>query len=299
LKPGFDRVEIIKFSPAGNILAANVYSSKKDGDEGIAILDLPTGRIVNILKGDVTNLAFSPDRQTLASCHFKRSTITIWDLATGKRLNQIEAGQDKGVIEVTFRPDGKMLAAAPGSAFMILDLETGARWVKELPECSSIVFSPDGRFLATGGPWVEEVNPKGNPMEASAILWDVRFSRVRINFEKDAFETTKQYEDRMAMTEVNLPATPVTLRKEQYNADQGGFEIDFLGNNRLFVPVEVDKAKALLAQGPRTLKLTGKLLYHDRQNLILVDGLIVNSVAGERYQFHKVDKQDATPSADH
>lgn len=158
-------VDSMAFSPDGKILAT---SSIFEG--GIALLwDVQTGKMRRALKGqtdDVISLAFSPDGKTLAT---GGSPTILWNTQTGK----IRLTLDNS-IEVAFSPDDKTLAASSGNIIRLWNVQTGkAR--DTLTDASgaihSMVFSPDGRTLATGG-----------GLDHIAHLWDVQSGEARITF---------------------------------------------------------------------------------------------------------------------
>ena len=102
----------------------------------------------------VTALAFSPDGKLLVSGGYKE--LLLWDPASGKLIRKISklAGQ---VRALAFAPDGSIAVAAgvPGRAgsVTLVDLESGAfiaiQQAKD--EMLAVAFSPDGKYLATGG----------------------------------------------------------------------------------------------------------------------------------------------------
>lgn len=87
---------------------------------------------------------------------------------------------------------------------------------------------------------------------------------------------------------------PIALQKEQYNADRGGFEIDFKGN-KLFIPVEKERAKELVGRKVGEIRLVGKLKYYNPENLVLIGGSIVDSVTQERYAVYKIIGELSAP----
>lgn len=285
LKHKFDCLPEIRFSHDGTALIAAIITTDKDWDDSIGFWDLKTGKMAKLLKGHagaVCSLAVSPDGRILASGGADKSII-IWDAATGGKIKHIQALDDL-VYDLVFSPDGKMLAAALGQTIMFLDLETDERLEIKDPVCHAVAFSPDGRFLARGKIEVEtKTTENGTKLEykESASLWDMSFFGVKRKFRKDEFETTKEYEARMSRVEVPY-SVAIILRKEQYNADRGGFTFEFK-NNKLFVPVESEKAKGLVGRKPSEVKLVGKLKYYDPENLALTEGRIVDTVTREEY----------------
>jgi len=266
----------VRFSPDGNTLAA--VSELKS----VILWDVKTGDKVKTFEGsgaDLYKIDFSPDGKTLAAGGDK--SIILWDVATGNPSKKIE-GLSDAVYDLAFSPDGKMLALAMGP-FMLIDLETGEGSTKSYgPFCSSVAFSPDGRLLATGSSTEE----KGFNPQKAVILWDVSSWGFKRKFKKDEFETTKEYETRVSQVEAPY-AVPIVLQKEQYNADRSGFEVDFKGN-KLFIPAEKDKARELAGRKAGEVKLVGKLKYYNPENLVLVEGCIVDSVAQERYEVYRI-----------
>ena len=289
LKHNFNNLLAVRFSPDGNILAAII-----DGDNNIAFWDIRTGKMINVLQGHtdgIEAITFSPDGRILASGSFDKSII-LWDVATGNKIWDIQ-GLPNWVYDLAFSPDGKMLAVALGPDVMLFDLETkegpiinvlksyvtgsGPEYeFRKAMESHPIALSPDGKFLATEGSNSQEI----------ALLWDVSFLGIKGKFKKDEFETTKEYEARVSQVEVPY-SIPIALQKEQYNADKGGFEIEFKGN-KLFISVEIERAKELVGRKTGKIKLVGKLKYYNPENLVLIEGNIVDFVTQNRYEVYKI-----------
>ena len=207
----------IAFSPDGSRLA--VATSM-----GVWLYDTETFDEIALLTGHkeaVTAVAFSPDGTTLASVsgfHFP-GTLKLWDVKTEKNIAtlQVEKGpndsvafssdgaklawagrlwdvktkqqldilKDKGLFEVAFSPDGKILAGTGISAIertrsgviKLYDVETGqlintlaatqrTKLSESTKRISSIAFSPDGQLLASG-------SANGGIIK----LWDVETGR--------------------------------------------------------------------------------------------------------------------------
>ena len=111
-------------------------------------------------RGSVPSIAFSPEGRTLAAgCH--DGTIKLWNPSNGEESGSLAVlGRDQyymrySVRSIAFAPDGKLLAAGLGTCGMqLFDMSTGRlRAVIEGQGCevTSVLFSPRGELLASGG----------------------------------------------------------------------------------------------------------------------------------------------------
>jgi WD40 repeat protein len=110
----------------------------------------------------VTDLAFSPDGQQLATTVMNEATVRVWDVTTGKELWSLTGNPAQTVSCVAFSPDGSLLASggwpnrpkAPDRTVRIWDVAS-RREVRTLTghthSVNSVAFSPDGRWLASAG----------------------------------------------------------------------------------------------------------------------------------------------------
>jgi WD40 repeat protein/serine/threonine protein kinase len=156
----------VAFSPDGHLLATGGGDSTVVPPRGTVIVwDAKTGQLLHKLEGHsrgVSQVAFSPDSQRLASVSFVRMSdqmkprgeMKIWDVTNGNLLRTV-AGHEGLMNCVAFSPDGKRLATGSGdTTVQIWDAQTGEElrtFHGHSQTVACVAFSPDGRLLASGG----------------------------------------------------------------------------------------------------------------------------------------------------
>lgn len=171
----FNYVFSVAFSPDGKTLASSSKESVRlwntQGEEHSRSVITHTA---------ILDVAFSADGKTLASGN-EDNTVGLWDTKTGKPLTTL-SGHEGEVSNVTFSPDGKILASMGDDTVRLWDTRTGEH-LRALSESKSfgVVFSPDGETLATKHQY------------ATVRLWDTKTGELR-----DLFTKQKDWIVRMA-----------------------------------------------------------------------------------------------------
>jgi RNA polymerase sigma factor (sigma-70 family) len=148
-------ISSLAVSPDGRTLASTA------SDPEVWLWDLGTGRTRARLRPagvTISEAAFSPDGRTLAVMG-DDAFVRLLDASTGKELSRLEGMPTQTAL--SFSPDGKLLAAVSrgDGLIRIWDVASGRlrRQLKALPPAKQkpgllcLAFSPDGRFLVTGG----------------------------------------------------------------------------------------------------------------------------------------------------
>ncbi len=144
----------LEFSPDGKILAAGLSSGS------IIFWDTATWNQIRTLKGhtenrNITSTAFSPDGKTIGSASGGDNKIILWDVETGEEITALQ-GHESYIFSISFSQDGKLLASSSADSKVIIwNVETGEQNHTISKEhmsyafVNSVLFSPDGRILAT------------------------------------------------------------------------------------------------------------------------------------------------------
>lgn len=167
------------FSPDGkHVLTGSI-------DKSIRLWDIQTGEeIYKIVEDEeVQSVAFSPDGKYFAAAI--NGVARLWDSETGEKVRDFE-GADLGLYRVTFSPNGQYVAAASHDGARLFDVSNG-RLIRQFSGQNilhGVAFSPDGRYLVTGGyddqkAWLWDVNSGQNVRQFTGhtdMIWATAFS---------------------------------------------------------------------------------------------------------------------------
>lgn len=145
-----DYVRCIAFSADGALLASG------SDDKTVRIWDVQAGTSQHTLRGHthwIYCLDFS--RTGLVASGAADSTVRLWNATTGRPVGTL-SGHLGCVHAVSFAPNGKKLVAASGQSLYVWDLsvnkpELWKTFKAHGGSVRSVVLSPDGRFLVSGG----------------------------------------------------------------------------------------------------------------------------------------------------
>lgn len=173
-----DRVNAVKFSPDGKLLATGGGEPSRSGD--LTLFDAATGKATATWKDRhtdiVMSLDFSPDGKRLASGAADK-IARVTEIASGKQVNLLE-GHTHYVMGVAFRADGRVLASAGADGVVISwDMILGERkkkiegWTKEVTSLQ-FIGATNQIVTSAGDNRVRIVNDEGGEVRSIAGLPD-------------------------------------------------------------------------------------------------------------------------------
>ncbi len=146
---------VVRFDPFGNARHVMVFSpdgrsiATSVGDSTIQLWSTQTGMHRFDLDGYravVSQAGFSRNSELLATRSNYDNNVLIWDVQTGTCLFEFFGAYT----DFSFSPDGKSLALVSSRKVEVLDIQMPTYSVSLDMDASSVCFSPDGKFLASG-----------------------------------------------------------------------------------------------------------------------------------------------------
>lgn len=136
-----ERIESVKFSPDGKILASDSY------DRTITLWNVETGQqIKSFVSSGTGTVEFSPNGKILATDII--NAIVLYDIESGQPIKSFE-----GNSPIAFSPDGKNLVATSKNRIKLWNIETEkfiTFSIGHTKDIADITFSPDGEIIASG-----------------------------------------------------------------------------------------------------------------------------------------------------
>jgi WD40 repeat protein len=244
--------------------SADNRSLASGGFDGSALVwDVRNGKVCREFIGHdagAISLAFSPDGKTLATGDGffgnesgyeigSESQVRLWNLETGALRRQF-TGHLTGVVDLSFSPDGKMLASAGHDArARMWDARDGKRLyqIRGSDGRRIVAFSADGKTLLIGnyggelalwnaktGENLRELSSPDDKLQAANRIDQQRIPRnPRRNVRRCVLHTRFLESGKVVSIEANESGAPATVRI--WNAESGQEERSFLlnGSNNL------------------------------------------------------------------
>jgi WD40 repeat protein len=138
----------VVFSPDSKLVASGA------ADQTVRLWDVETGSKIRCLRGqtsEIWSIVFHPNGQEIYSAGSEKM-IRVWDVRRDSEP-KMERRHDGPVYDVAFSPNGTFASAGSRGEVRIwtMDSPTYQQHHCHKSEVRSLAFSPDGRWLITGG----------------------------------------------------------------------------------------------------------------------------------------------------
>ncbi|MEW6215184.1 MAG: caspase family protein, partial [Nitrospirota bacterium] len=157
-------VNAVAFSSDGKYALSGSYEGiGYDGSGVMKLWDIATGREIRTFKGHpsapVYSVAFSPDgRYAISGSDYfylygheaRDGNIKLWEVATGKEIRTFVGHGLSKVNTLMFSPDGRYVISGGGGTIKFWDITTGKE-IRTLKIGYPVNFSPDGKYVISIG----------------------------------------------------------------------------------------------------------------------------------------------------
>jgi len=195
------RINEIAISPEGELAAV-----ARD-DRRVDLYSLPSGALIASLDapiGAVKSIAFGPEGKRLV-CGTDHKRVLIWDVETRARIGEVRETMN-WVTAVAVSPSGEALATGTMGWIAVWRLVDGQRIAESELHTSTVntmVYSPDGRFVASGSAdkriYLTETGTMRSlllPTDRTGYVWALAFLPDGVHLLSGEQPTSPEWQDR-------------------------------------------------------------------------------------------------------
>jgi WD40 repeat protein len=137
-----DMVTKLRFSPESDVLVSASH------DRWVRVWDKQGGEMRSFQPpGEVLGIGISADGSMLATVPFD-GPVTLWNLDTLEKIKDLGGSGGYDTSDPIFSPDGELVGADLATGLFVWSISEGKLVWDENINSMTIVFSPDGRYLA-------------------------------------------------------------------------------------------------------------------------------------------------------
>ncbi len=204
------------------------------------------------VQDDANGVAWSPDSRLLAIFYDYPADVELWDVRSQTHLRTLEAPFKEPKTNLTFSPDGKLLAAALwGEGLVVWNVDKGVVEDTFVTKASMVAFLPDGQLLAEGGRRIRLFNlSHGKPVtdlhsfSGASELWHLTYSPDGVFLASTARDGIVRLFD--AKTEQLVHAFPSRRSPNGHRPPYGGAPLAFASDGRTLVAANGDHTVSVL-----------------------------------------------------